>query len=78
MLRKRSIIISGHATSVSMEEPFWSALRRLAERRGMAMSKIIAEIDMLRHGNLSSALRVYVLEQALAGEIEAETPDRPE
>ena len=60
-MKKRSVIIAGHPTSVSLEEAFWSALRELAASRGMAVAALIAEIDAARDGNLSSAIRVYVL-----------------
>ena len=60
-LRKRSVEIAGHRTSVSLEEEFWDALRRLAAARGVSMNRLIAEIDEQRSGNLSSAIRVFVL-----------------
>ncbi|MGE5546010.1 MAG: ribbon-helix-helix domain-containing protein [Solirubrobacterales bacterium] len=66
MLRKRSIVIAGHATSVSLEEEFWDALKEIAERRGQSLNQVVAEIDLGRHGNLSSAIRVYVLGQVRA------------
>jgi len=60
-LRKRSVTISGHRTSVSLEEPFWTALNTLADKREMTLAALIVEIDRDRSGNLSSALRLYVL-----------------
>lgn len=66
-LLKRSVTIAGHRTSVSLEAPFWEALGRLARRRGLSVQALVAEIDAARKaGNLSSALRVYVL-AAVAG-----------
>lgn len=60
---KRSIAIAGHRTSISLEEPFWEELRRIAALRGIAVAALVAEIDEGRTGeNLSSALRVHVLE----------------
>lgn len=59
--RKRSVTIAGHRTSVSLEAAFWRALGDIAERRGVPLSQLIAEIDRERQGNLSSALRVFVL-----------------
>jgi predicted DNA-binding ribbon-helix-helix protein len=60
---KRSLTISGHRTSVSIEEAFWRRLKGLAAARGRSLGAMIAEIDALRDGaNLSSAIRVYVLE----------------
>lgn len=61
--RKRSLTIAGHRTSVSLEEPFWWALREIAEGRELSLAALIAEIDQQRAGhNLSSALRLHVLE----------------
>jgi len=61
-LRKHSVRISGHLTSVSMEEVFWKALTQIASARGVSINALITEIDRTRDGNLSSALRVYVFE----------------
>lgn len=63
---KRSLTISGHRTSISLEEAFWRQLKIVAERRARSVSALIAEIDASRgETNLSSAIRVYVLEAAL-------------
>jgi len=61
-LRKRSVRIAGHLTSVSIEEIFWLALRNIADKRGMSMNALVTEIDIARSGNLSSALRVFAFE----------------
>ncbi len=66
LVRKRSVTIAGHRTSVSLEEPFWEALREIARARGVPLAALIAEVDRHRMGNLSSALRLYALE-ALRG-----------
>jgi predicted DNA-binding ribbon-helix-helix protein len=59
---KRSIVIAGHKTSVSLEDAFWKALKEIAASRGMTLSEIVAAIDSGRqHGNLSSAIRLFVL-----------------
>lgn len=64
---KRSIMIAGHRTSISLEQPFWEELKRLAAVRGISAAALIAEIDQGRtRQNLSSAIRVHVLAQALA------------
>lgn len=63
MLRKRSIVIAGHATSVSLEAEFWEVLKEIAEGRRLSLNQLIAEIDLGRGGNLSSAIRVFVLEE---------------
>ncbi len=65
-LVKRSLTIAGHRTSVSLEDAFWKQLKALAARRALSPSALIAEIDSSRGGaNLSSAIRVFVLEAAL-------------
>jgi predicted DNA-binding ribbon-helix-helix protein len=64
---KRSIAIAGHRTSVSLEEIFWGALKSMAAARGLSIAALVAEIDAGRRGaNLSSAIRVFVLETLLA------------
>ena len=60
-MRKRSVVIAGHKTSVSIEGPFWDALKDIAEARGVSLNRLITEIDEAREANLSSAIRVYVL-----------------
>lgn len=60
---KRSIVIAGHKTSVSLEDPFWQGLREIALSRNMTLSDVVASIDTERHeGNLSSAIRLFVLD----------------
>jgi len=61
MIKKRSVDIAGHRTSVSLEAPFWDALAGIAARRKTSVNALIASIDSAREGNLSSALRVFVL-----------------
>lgn len=74
-IRKRSVTLAGHQTSVSMEEPFWDALARIAGARGRSVRALVEEIDAGRGGaNLSSAIRVFVLHAALSG-IAAAAPD---
>ena len=70
MIRKHSATLHGHRTSFSLEEPFWVELKALAADRGIALAALLSEIDDTRppHSNLSSALRVYVL-QALKAQI---------
>ena len=60
---KRSVIIAGHKTSVSVEEAFWTALKDISLARSMTVSDLVGAIDAERqHGNLSSAIRLFVLE----------------
>jgi predicted DNA-binding ribbon-helix-helix protein len=60
---KRSIVIAGHKTSVSLEDAFWRGLKEIAAARNMTLSDMVAAIDGGRHqGNLSSAIRLFVLD----------------
>jgi predicted DNA-binding ribbon-helix-helix protein len=60
---KRSIVVAGHKTSVSLEDAFWNGLKEIAGRRDITLSDLVAAIDSQRHhGNLSSAIRLFVLE----------------
>jgi predicted DNA-binding ribbon-helix-helix protein len=60
---KRSIVIAGHKTSVSLEDAFWKGLKEIASGRDATLSELVASIDADRqHGNLSSALRLFVLD----------------
>ena len=68
-LVKRSVRIAGHATSVSLEPAFWDALCRIAQSRRLSVNALIAAIDAERSGNLSSALRVFVLHSCRRGEL---------
>ena len=72
-MRKHSLVIAGHATSVSLEQEFWDALKELADRRGIALAALIAEIDAERRQNLSSALRLHVLNN-LRSRMQADVP----
>ena len=59
---KRSIIIAGHKTSISIEDEFWNSLNEIAGERGMSLAAMIGAIDGGRkHANLSSAIRLFVL-----------------
>ena len=60
---KRSIFLAGRKTSVSLEDEFWNALKKIANDRYVTLSELVSGIDKQRqHGNLSSALRLFVLE----------------
>lgn len=60
---KRSIVIAGHKTSVSLEDAFWEALKEIAASRRLTLSDLVATIDSSRtQGNLSSAIRLFVLD----------------
>ena len=60
---KRSVVVSGHRTSVSLENPFWDVLTQIATDQNVSLNKLITEVDRQRDSNLSSALRVYVLKK---------------
>ncbi|MBP5857390.1 ribbon-helix-helix domain-containing protein [Marivibrio halodurans] len=60
-IKKRSVVIAGHRTSISLENAFWEALRELAGARSISVNQLVTEIDRGRRGNLSSAIRTYVL-----------------
>jgi predicted DNA-binding ribbon-helix-helix protein len=62
LVEKRSIVLAGRSTSVSLEAPFWEALKDIATSRQATLSDLISAIDLKRkHGNLSSTLRLFVL-----------------
>jgi predicted DNA-binding ribbon-helix-helix protein len=72
MIRKRSVMLKRHATSVSLEDEYWAELKRMAEGEGIALAQLIERIDTARRGdNLSSALRLAVL-----ADLRAATPAR--
>lgn len=62
-VEKRSVVVGGHKTSISLEEAFWEQLKEIARANQCTLSNLIAEIDGSRlHSNLSSEVRLYVLE----------------
>jgi len=62
LISKRSIVVAGHKTSVSLEDDFWNALKELAVARDLTLSELVGTTDAdRRHGNLSSAIRLFVL-----------------
>ncbi len=67
---KRSVVIAGHATSVSLEPEFWDVLKQIAVTEGLSVAALIRQVDgnlvPSDHRNLSSALRVYILKQLLS------------
>ncbi|HAQ33678.1 MAG: ribbon-helix-helix domain-containing protein [Alphaproteobacteria bacterium] len=60
---KHSVVIAGHRTSVSLENAFWKVLGEIAARRGLSRNRLIGIIDRDRDGNLSSAIRLFVLDE---------------
>jgi predicted DNA-binding ribbon-helix-helix protein len=61
-LKKRSVTVAGHRTSISLEGPFWDALAEIARARRLSLNALVSEIDESREGNLSGAIRVFVLD----------------
>ena len=62
-IAKRSILIAGHKTSVSLEDQFWATFKEIAVERQVTLSDLVASIDTdRRQGNLSSAIRLFVLD----------------
>jgi predicted DNA-binding ribbon-helix-helix protein len=64
-IKKRSVLIAGHRTSVSLEQIFWRELKEIAVQRGISINQLIVHIDEHRQGNLSSAVRVYVMQHVI-------------
>ncbi len=64
-LKKRSVNIAGHLTSITLEDIFWETLKTIAQEQGLSRQRLIENIDKTREGSLSSALRVYVLKKTL-------------
>lgn len=76
-MKKRSVVITGHRTSVSLENAFWDALKSLASKRNFTVNQLVTEIDKQRDGNLSSAIRVYVLTSLQTDLANARRSDQP-
>ncbi len=68
-VKKRSVIVAGHRTSVSLERAFWDGLRELALLEGKTINQLVSDIDQGRAGNLSSAIRVFVLNAVRSGRL---------
>lgn len=69
-MKKRSIVVNGHRTSVSLEDDFWNALITIAEARRMTLMDLVGLIDDERTaGNLSSSIRLFVLSEAREGRL---------
>jgi predicted DNA-binding ribbon-helix-helix protein len=72
---KRSVVVAGHKTSVSLEDAFWKELKAIAIGRDMTLPKLIGKIDSARqHGNLSSAIRLFVLDSFFGSNIQQCAP----
>jgi predicted DNA-binding ribbon-helix-helix protein len=76
---KRSIVVAGHKTSVSLEEAFWNGMKEISGLRNMTLSELVGEIDNNRQqGNLSSAIRLFVLDHFKARAANSPEPKQSE
>jgi len=64
-ISKHSVVVAGHRTSISLETRFWFALKKAAKERSLTVASLVEEIDEKRSGNLSSAIRVWLFQNAL-------------
>ena len=81
-IRNRSVVVAGHRTSVSLESAFWTELKAIAAERRQSINELVESVDKGRAGNLSSALRLFVLAElrrtlAPEGEAAAEHAEGP-
>lgn len=60
-MKKRSLLIMGHATSISLEDEFWESLKEISVEKSQSIQELIEQIDLTRTSNLSSAVRLFVL-----------------
>jgi len=60
--QKHSVTVAGHRTSITLEVAFWESLKEIATAKNKSVNCLIAEIDVAQPENLSSALRVYILD----------------
>ena len=75
---KRSVVVAGHKTSVSLEEAFWNGLKEISKLRDMTLSELIDEINGNRpQGNLSSAIRLFVLDYFKSRVADTASDSRP-
>ena len=65
---KRSVVVRGHKTSISLEDAFWGGLKEIAQAQGATVTQTVTQIDETRQqGNLSSAIRLFVLDHVRDG-----------
>ena len=75
---KRSVVINGHKTSVSLEDQFWAALKSIAAERKLTLSELVSMVDGNREsGNLSSVLRVFILSQYRRQQVPEDSLEKP-
>ncbi len=67
---KRSVVVAGHRTSISLEPIFWTLLKSLARREGRSINDVVTELDRDRAGNLSSTIRVYLVRRLIDGTVD--------
>ena len=66
IVQKRSVKISGHATSVSIETEFWEVFKNIASKKKLSVNDLLSEIDKKRTSNLSSAIRIFILSELIS------------
>ena len=66
IVRKRSVKISGHATSVSIETEFWEVFKNIASKKKLSVNDLLSKIDKKRTSNLSSAIRIFILSELIS------------
>ena len=66
IVRKLSVKISGHATSVSIETEFWEVFKNIASKKKLSVNDLLSEIDKKRTSNLSSAIRIFILSELIS------------
>ena len=76
--KKRSVVVAGRRTSVSLEPVFWTELRGIAERQRISVNDLVTRIDRNRSGSLSSSIRVFVLEHLRTRERQSNSGERQE
>jgi len=75
-VKKRSLTIHGHRTSISLEDPFWTALSEIADARQQSLASLVQMIDKDRTGGLSSAIRLFILAELRHQLAASKTPER--
>lgn len=62
-MKKHSVELSGHRTSIALEDEFWQELKNIAKRKNTSVRQLLIKIDDTHHGNLSSAIRLFILRE---------------
>ncbi len=65
MIKKHSVELSGHSTSIALEDEFWVQIKQIAQQKGLSLRQLLIHIDNTRTTNLASAIRVFVLNEQI-------------